>query len=421
MWLYLAVRPPARLSFLLFFKRIELHGFENIPTDKPILLAANHPTGFIDPCLMAVVWPKQLHFLTRGDMFRKPLVRRILNSLNMIPIFRFRNGFSELKKNAETFKISSNKLAAGAHIMIFAEGTCTHERRLRPIQRGAARMALDTLSQHPALDLHIVPVGIHYSDATRWRTTACIHVCQALPVQPLITGEDKADSRILTSAIEQSLQEVVPHNSQPAFDAEADFLVAMLDNSKRYPVFPVIRKTDKHRADAFSMCTKLSELTETQFEDISTRIHQYKKDLATHTVSDAAVVWPFIRSRGVILAIILGWLPAQIGKWSYRSVVLLTEWLVKNKVPAIEFKNSVRWAATTGLTVIWLVVCLLLGVATQGLLSAFFFSLPVLSYYSLYYSEFAQRARASRLVQQLSADVHQKLLRDRQAIIDSVL
>lgn len=110
--LYAAVRPLAKLGLQQYFRRIDLAGLENIPEGVPVILAANHPTAFLEPCIMACFSGHTLNFLVRGDMFRKGIHDWLLRSLNMLPIFRIRDGgYVNLKQNYATFAACNEALA----------------------------------------------------------------------------------------------------------------------------------------------------------------------------------------------------------------------------------------------------------------------------------------------------------------------
>ena len=88
-------------GFRVFFRKIYYTGREKFPKGKPIIFAVNHPTAFIDPVVVgALMWPI-VHFIVRGDIFVGNFALRVLASLKMYPIFRFRDGF---RSPAERFR-----------------------------------------------------------------------------------------------------------------------------------------------------------------------------------------------------------------------------------------------------------------------------------------------------------------------------
>lgn len=59
--------------------------------------------------------------------------------------------------------------------MILAEGTTEHEKRLRPLMKGTARIAFGTIEAYPEIeDVFIVPVGVNYTYAERFRSEVYI-------------------------------------------------------------------------------------------------------------------------------------------------------------------------------------------------------------------------------------------------------
>ncbi|MDV7396027.1 1-acyl-sn-glycerol-3-phosphate acyltransferase, partial [Arthrospira platensis SPKY1] len=138
---------------------------------KPVILAANHPTAFIEPCILACWVPKPLHFMVRGDLFLKPLSNWVLRDFNMIPMFRIGDaGVAGVKANYRSVEEASQVLHTHHPVLILAEGSTAHEKRLRPLQKGTARIALGTEDQRPDLGIQLVPVGVNYTYADRFRS-----------------------------------------------------------------------------------------------------------------------------------------------------------------------------------------------------------------------------------------------------------
>ncbi|CAN5622141.1 hypothetical protein BH10BAC2_BH10BAC2_12910 [soil metagenome] len=83
-----------------------------------------------------------VHFITRGDVFNKRWVRFVLSQLNMIPIFRIRDGKDKLSLNEQTFIRSVEILRNNGLLMIFVEGFCEHQTTLLPLKKGAPAYCL---------------------------------------------------------------------------------------------------------------------------------------------------------------------------------------------------------------------------------------------------------------------------------------
>ena len=190
--IYHLVRPVARYVLRYYYRNIDLTGLEHIPPDAAVVLAANHPTAFIEPCVLACFQPRTLWFLARGNLFRNRFFSALLDAVHILPVFRLEDGgYGKLKDNYATFAACHRALSRRRAIMILAEGRCIHERALRPLRKGTARLALGALDGDPTLpEVYVVPVGCNFTDATRPRSGVLIR-CGA----PLLASTYLADYR----------------------------------------------------------------------------------------------------------------------------------------------------------------------------------------------------------------------------------
>ena len=149
----------------VFYKKVEVVGQENIPKDKPIIFASNHQNAFMDPVLIAVHLTKPTYYLVRADVFKKPLVAKIFNSINMMPVYRERDGVDTKQANLGVFNRCYDILKKNRPIIIFPEGNHGRRKTLRPLNKGFARIAGGAEQKYgKEIDGQIVPVGINYSD-----------------------------------------------------------------------------------------------------------------------------------------------------------------------------------------------------------------------------------------------------------------
>lgn len=161
-----------------YFKRRQIKNAHYLKYKGPIILAVNHPNAFMDPiALTTLVYPPRLRYLARGDAFKKGIITAILESFGIIPIYRIQDGGKEgLKKNDETYDRVKALLARNKKIIIFAEGLCIQERRLRPLKKGVPRMILGAMESGELNDLIVVPVGINYTDPSQFQNTIFCNV-----------------------------------------------------------------------------------------------------------------------------------------------------------------------------------------------------------------------------------------------------
>lgn len=149
----------------LYYRRITVVGAEKIPPDTPVIFAPNHQNALMDA--FAVMFPIHKHvvFMARADIFKKPAISKILNALQILPIYRIRDGYGELGRNQEVFDKTVEVLKANMPLCILPEGNHEGLKRLRPLKKGIFRIAFQTEESNSFnLNLHIIPVGIDYSD-----------------------------------------------------------------------------------------------------------------------------------------------------------------------------------------------------------------------------------------------------------------
>ena len=127
---------------------------------RPRMLCANHPSSFLDAVLVASYLPFPLGFLGRGDAFTPRFGNFLRKHLNMMPVWRHREGYANVHRNYETFAEANEYWSKEGALIIFSEGLCVQEWKLRPLPKGSARMVWNAF--HQGLDLEIVPVGINY-------------------------------------------------------------------------------------------------------------------------------------------------------------------------------------------------------------------------------------------------------------------
>ena len=86
--LYNIVRPFAKIALGLYFRKIYIANREAIPDDKPVILAANHPTAFIEPCILACWLVQPLSFIARGDLYVNSLILRKISDQHFFLILK---------------------------------------------------------------------------------------------------------------------------------------------------------------------------------------------------------------------------------------------------------------------------------------------------------------------------------------------
>lgn len=174
--LYRIVQGWVRLTLILFCRKIHFSNRDKLNQSGPLLLALNHPNSFFDAVLVASHFKKPVHFLARGDAFRKPWVKKILTALKLIPIYRLTEGREYLALNDATFERCREILLNDGIVLIFAEGLCVNQWQLRSLKKGAARIAVDAWSQPAIAEIFAVqPVCLNYDSFNRFGKRVLVH------------------------------------------------------------------------------------------------------------------------------------------------------------------------------------------------------------------------------------------------------
>ena len=153
-----------RSNFSLFYRKISIFNRKRVPKNEPLILVSNHQNALMDALAFASEPGQQRIFLTRADVFNKPLVERFLYSIKMLPIFRIRDGRESLKKNEEIFELAVNIVNnKRCPLFLFPEGNHGDKRRLRPLVKGIFRIAFRAQEKYGNKPgVKIMPAGLDY-------------------------------------------------------------------------------------------------------------------------------------------------------------------------------------------------------------------------------------------------------------------
>ncbi|MFN8247641.1 MAG: 1-acyl-sn-glycerol-3-phosphate acyltransferase [Ferruginibacter sp.] len=162
--LYRLLYIPAQFALWIYCRNLRINNKKLLSHPGPLLIAANHPNSFLDAIIVSTLFKKPVYSLARGDAFTKPFYRKLLMSLNMFPVYRISEGNENLENNYETFESCRKLFKENCIVLIFSEGRCINEWKLRPLKKGTARLALSSWQE--GIPLEIVPLGINYQSFT---------------------------------------------------------------------------------------------------------------------------------------------------------------------------------------------------------------------------------------------------------------
>jgi 1-acyl-sn-glycerol-3-phosphate acyltransferase len=154
--------------------RETLEGTENVPTDRPYVLAPVH-RSFLDFALVAGVTKRRMRYMGKAELWKFPLGGRFIEALGAFPVHR---GAAD----REALNTSISVIEGGEPLVLFPEGTRQKGPVIESLFEGAAYVAART-------GVAIVPVGIGGSERAmqkgkRLPRPVKVHVIVGTPIEP---------------------------------------------------------------------------------------------------------------------------------------------------------------------------------------------------------------------------------------------
>ncbi|MFH1683722.1 MAG: lysophospholipid acyltransferase family protein [Candidatus Margulisiibacteriota bacterium] len=182
----IAARIWAKLLLFFCFIRLEVIGRENIPKDKPVLIAANHQ-GFADILIVLAAMPVYFRFAIKKELFSIPFFGWYLKKAGYFPIDR-----KIILSVYKTVEVMEKIFNEGDSVLIFPEGTRSKTGQLGVFKRGSLVTALET-------GCPVIPISISgsYNIMPRGNLFAWPHPVRLTISPPVyITAEETYDNRV---------------------------------------------------------------------------------------------------------------------------------------------------------------------------------------------------------------------------------
>lgn len=141
--------------FFRLFNRWEVVGHHHVPKTGGVLLIANH-TSYADPPIVGTACPRPVHFMAKAELFSIPLLSGFIRRTHAFPV---RRGGADRAALRRAIRL----LREGKVLLVFPEGTRSHDGRLKDLELGAAFIALSAQAQVVPLAIigadHLLPRG----------------------------------------------------------------------------------------------------------------------------------------------------------------------------------------------------------------------------------------------------------------------
>ena len=215
------IRAFVRALLAIFYRRLDVVGLDHLPARGPLIVAANHQNGLIDPMLLMAALPRPLRPLAKSGLFRHPIIAPFLHLARALPVQRRQDAGGDMSGNALMFREVSEALGRGEAILIFPEGVSQPEPTLMTLRTGAARLLLEAeASGTPAVTL--LPVGLVLDEPGRFRsgnalvligepvaTADCVAMHRGDPVTAVRTLTDRLAAALRRQIVEAEDRETL--------------------------------------------------------------------------------------------------------------------------------------------------------------------------------------------------------------------
>jgi len=379
----------------VFYRKVIVLGRENINPDHHIIFAPNHQNALMDA--LAVLFTNNGHnvFLARADIFKKKTIAAILYFLKILPVYRIRDGFSSLKGNDDIFTKTIDVLKNKNGLVILPEGDHAGFRRLRQLKKGICRVAFQADEATGFnLKIKIIPVGLEYSNYTRYRQVLTVAYGKPIEVSEFHKLYQESPERALNELRSKLSAEM--KNNMVNIDSEEDYEAIDELRSMINARYSDDIKNPKISRDRL-MISKLNQLKTTdpttykRICDLSLNVKQkakaFKTDYRLLDKKKHPLGWLIAGMLGIIVTFPL---------FIYGNIFNLTFLEIPNlqirKIKDPQFHSSVRYALSLILAFIFLPAYLILSLfifSSWWLGLLIFLTLPLSGLFSWnYYLEF---------------------------------
>ena len=199
-WFYYVGRLMIRM-LLLLLTRWQVRGRENVPSQGPVLVVANH-LNLADPPLLFVSLGRRVIFMAKEELFRSGFLSYFIRGFGAFPVHR-----GQLDRKA--LRQAEQVLADGQALVMFPEGMRSHSGRLRPAFPGSALIALRS-------GVPVLPVGITGTERIRgvtWllhRPQIIVNVGRPFHLPPASSKLTKVKLAELTNYMMGRIAELLP-------------------------------------------------------------------------------------------------------------------------------------------------------------------------------------------------------------------
>ncbi len=128
----------ARIFLWLVGCPLRIEGIQNLEGKRPLVYVANH-SSYLDSVVLMAALPPDFIFVAKEELLRVPIIRTAIKKGGHLTV----NRLDFLQSVSDSRQIEE-ELRNGQSVLIFAEGTFSRARGLRPFRMGAFKVSAET-------------------------------------------------------------------------------------------------------------------------------------------------------------------------------------------------------------------------------------------------------------------------------------
>lgn len=392
------------------YRRYQVEGRENIPTDGSVVWATNHSNALMDALVLLAANSKAKVFIARADIFKKRAVVKILTFLKIMPMYRIRDGFDSVKQNDVIIERAIRVMESGTPLVIFPEATHRTKHSLLRLSKGIFHITQSLYEKSvDGKPIYIQPVGIEYGDYFRFRSTVLVRFGKPINVSEFL----KSNSQLTIPQQMQSLRETLTQRlselitfipDDDDYDAIWELTKLRADNRLYYKntISSLQSSGDVCRglmasqavnrcavSEILAMRREKPELWQRVAQDVDRlRLWRLQNGISVHSVASDNIY------RDVIIKSILALIGAPY--YLFSMVLSLPLWLtsiiIVRKIKDDAFYNSARFCIKLALSWLLFIIWVVVSLCTIPKPYSFIFLLFLLPTYA-YFSDYSELIR----------------------------
>jgi 1-acyl-sn-glycerol-3-phosphate acyltransferase len=199
----------------VFYRKVIVLGRDNINPYDHLIYAPNHQNALMDALAVLFTHKGQPVFLARADIFKNKVIAAILYFLKILPVFRIRDGFENVKGNDEIFEKTIDVFKNANGLVVLPEGNHVGFRRLRLLKKGICRIAFQADEATDfKLNIKIIPVGIEFTHYSRFRQVLTVVYGKPIEVSQFYDSYKKNPQRAmneLKNRLSEEMEKIMVH------------------------------------------------------------------------------------------------------------------------------------------------------------------------------------------------------------------